>query len=95
MKLVIREFADNGGDGDSNAVNEVLVIHLREDDTRFIQTEEVEDDEEHWANGFNCWRYNLTDIKRLITDDQNRQRAAWRARNAAAQAGDAAGEVVG
>lgn len=95
MRLVIREFADDGGDGSNNTVNDVLVIHLREDDTRFIQTEEVDDSDEHWANHFNVWRYNLSDLHRLIVEDSARRRAAWRAKHAAAAAGERAGEVIG
>ena len=94
MKLVIREFMDDGGDGSNNRVSEVVVISLREDETRFIQTDEVEDIEEHWANGFNVWHYNLSEIKRLITDDQERRRYEWRTKHVAAEAAEAAGEAA-
>lgn len=75
MRLVIREFQLG-----KERPTEVLVLSLRESDvfegelSQWVETEEVDEADEHWANDFNTRTYTVAEVRQLIVDDQKRRR---------------------
>lgn len=57
-------------------VTEVLVLCLKESADHYIESEEVEDWEDHWANGFRSHFYTVAELRDLIVADQKARRGA-------------------
>ena len=76
MRLVLRELYDGTGDTPAD-IGEVLVIAINEShlpECSIVDSEEVYEDDDHWANKFSTRPYTLREIKALILADQRRRR---------------------
>lgn len=62
---------------ETGEVLETIVVALQEPDGQFVDVELVEDDEDHWANSFNVWRYRAKDLKQLLVEDKPKRVSDW------------------
>ena len=88
MKLVIQE-----RDEETDEVLETVILDLFEPEGKVFSIEEVEEEDDHWANHFRTWRYSVKNLRETVVADGNVRRAEWRGRIAARDAAASSGEV--